>query len=163
MNQDRTTLASGDAEQKNPSNVKNATRRERTGGRFGVGALALLVGLLAAPAWAIYRLRDHVEWWWPAGAIAGMSLVAYVAYAVDKKRAQENGWRTHESTLHLCELLGGWPGAFVAQRRLRHKTAKLGFQVWFWVIVAAYEYVAAESLMGWAISRRIVDAISGRL
>jgi hypothetical protein len=32
--------------------------------------------------------------------------------------------------------MGGWPGAFVAQRRLRHKCVKRKYQIVFWLIVA---------------------------
>lgn len=37
-------------------------------------------------------------------------------------------WRTREGTLHLLAMVGGWPGAMLAQRRLRHKTRKGTFQ-----------------------------------
>jgi uncharacterized membrane protein YsdA (DUF1294 family) len=40
-----------------------------------------------------------------------------------------------EQTLHVFALLGGWPGALVAQRWLRHKSKKASFQVAFWVTV----------------------------
>lgn len=32
--------------------------------------------------------------------------------------------RTQESTLHGLSLLGGWPGALIAQQVLRHKSKK---------------------------------------
>lgn len=65
----------------------------------------------------------------------GLSLVAFLAYAVDKSAARNGRWRTQESTLHLLALAGGWPGALVAQQRLRHKSAKPSFLVVFWVTV----------------------------
>ena len=51
--------------------------------------------------------------------------------------AQNAGRRTPESTLHLMSLVGGWPGALIAQMLLRRKTRKLSFLVryWFTVIV----------------------------
>jgi len=63
------------------------------------------------------------------------SFVAFFAYALDKSAAVKNQWRTPENTLHLFALVGGWPGALVAQRWLRHKTAKVSFQVTFWLTV----------------------------
>ncbi|MBU1664826.1 MAG: DUF1294 domain-containing protein [Gammaproteobacteria bacterium] len=63
------------------------------------------------------------------------SLIAYVTYAVDKSAARRGRWRTKESTLHLLSLVGGWPGALVAQYRLRHKSRKLSFRVVFWATV----------------------------
>ena len=62
-----------------------------------------------------------------AGAYCVMSLVTYVAYAIDKSAAQNGRWRTKESTLHLFALLGGWPGALLAQQTLRHKSRKEAF------------------------------------
>ncbi|HVJ31261.1 MAG TPA: cold shock and DUF1294 domain-containing protein [Gammaproteobacteria bacterium] len=62
--------------------------------------------------------------------------VAFFAYAWDKSSAKNNRWRTPESTLHLFGLLGGWPGALIAQKTLRHKSSKQSFQVRFWGTVA---------------------------
>lgn len=63
------------------------------------------------------------------------SLVAFVAYALDKSAARNDRWRTKESTLHLFSLAGGWPGALAAQRLLRHKSRKQSFQTVFWATV----------------------------
>lgn len=64
-----------------------------------------------------------------------LSLVTFIAYALDKAAARKGSWRTPESTLHLLSLLGGWPGALVAQRKLRHKTRKPSFRLVFWLTV----------------------------
>lgn len=64
-----------------------------------------------------------------------VSLVTFILYAVDKSAARKGGRRTPESTLHLFSLSGGWPGAFVAQHKLRHKTRKRSFRVVFLVTV----------------------------
>ena len=63
------------------------------------------------------------------------SFIAFFAYAFDKSAALNNRWRTQESTLHLFALLGGWPGALVAQRLLRHKSKKTSFLAVFWSTV----------------------------
>jgi uncharacterized membrane protein YsdA (DUF1294 family)/cold shock CspA family protein len=65
-----------------------------------------------------------------------MSLITYVFYYRDKSAAQKGTWRTPENTLHLLALFGGWPGAFVAQQALRHKSKKRSFLEVFWVTVA---------------------------
>jgi uncharacterized membrane protein YsdA (DUF1294 family)/cold shock CspA family protein len=70
-----------------------------------------------------------------------MSLVTYFLYADDKSRAKRNDWRTSEQTLHFCELAGGWLGGFIAQRKLRHKSKKISYQVVFWAIVIIH-YIA---------------------
>jgi len=63
------------------------------------------------------------------------SLFTFIMYALDKSAAQKGTWRTQESTLHLLSLAGGWPGALVAQQKLRHKSRKQPFRFVFWVTV----------------------------
>jgi len=64
-----------------------------------------------------------------------ISLGCFVAYAIDKSAARKGAWRTPESTLLLLGLMGGWPGAVLAQQWLRHKTSKSSFQWKFHVTV----------------------------
>lgn len=66
---------------------------------------------------------------------AGASVLAAVMYAFDKSAAVTQRSRTPENMLHLVSLLGGWPGALLAQGQFRHKTSKREFQVGFWVTV----------------------------
>jgi len=75
------------------------------------------------------------------------SVIAYVAYAVDKSAAKHGQWRTNENTLHLLSLIGGWPGALVAQKRLRHKSRKASFQIVFWTTV-----VLNCGALGWLLT-----------
>lgn len=74
------------------------------------------------------------------------SAVTFVLYAYDKQQARHGRWRTPEKVLHGVELLGGWPGALVAQQVFRHKTRKVSFQVWFWLIVAVHQAVWVDVL-----------------
>lgn len=66
----------------------------------------------------------------------GLSLLTFIAYAVDKSAAINGSWRTPERTLHLLGVVGGWPGALLAQQLLRHKCSKSNFVAIFWVTVA---------------------------
>jgi len=70
------------------------------------------------------------------GFYAVASLVAFVMYVWDKISAEKGSRRTPENTLHLLALIGGWPGALLAQRKYRHKTRKLSFRRVFWMTVA---------------------------
>ncbi len=94
--------------------------------------------LLAIPAFgAIYAL---VTWRWGFSppvllAYVGLSLVAFLVYAIDKSAALSGRWRTAEQTLHLFSVAGGWPGALLAQQLLRHKTSKESFIATFWITV----------------------------
>lgn len=65
---------------------------------------------------------------------AVISTFTFVIYALDKRAAVKQRPRTPEFTLHLLELCGGWPGAFFAQHLIRHKNAKVSFQIIFWLI-----------------------------
>ena len=75
------------------------------------------------------------------------SSLTFIAYAWDKSAAKSGRWRTQESTLHLLSLAGGWPGALVAQKVLRHKSRKQSFQFMFWFTVAIN-----CSILGWLLS-----------
>lgn len=55
---------------------------------------------------------------------AAMSIITFIMYAKDKRAARSDAWRTPEITLHTLSLLGGWPGATIAQSFLRHKSNK---------------------------------------
>ena len=69
------------------------------------------------------------------GVYLAASSLAFLVYAKDKLAAQNNHWRTQESTLHLFGIIGGWPGALLAQKTLRHKSKKEEFQAIFWATV----------------------------
>jgi uncharacterized membrane protein YsdA (DUF1294 family)/cold shock CspA family protein len=64
-----------------------------------------------------------------------LSLLTFIMYALDKSAAKNGAWRTQESTLHLLSLAGGWPGALIAQQKLRHKSKKQSFRSVFWLTV----------------------------
>ncbi|WP_261389851.1 DUF1294 domain-containing protein [Ferrimonas balearica] len=63
------------------------------------------------------------------------SVITFFAYAEDKYAAKNDRWRVSENTLHMFSLLGGWPGALLAQQFLRHKTQKPLFRFNFWTTV----------------------------
>jgi len=91
-----------------------------------------MLGWLALLAWGAWSQRLPV--WLPLGAVL-LNGATYLAYAGDKRAAQSRAWRTPEQTLHLLALLGGWPAAWWAQQRLRHKSRKLAFRQRYWVTV----------------------------
>ncbi len=67
--------------------------------------------------------------------VVGTSLWAFLAYGLDKLLAQNGSRRISEKNLLFISFLGGWPGAFAAQRMFRHKTQKVSFQTAFWTTV----------------------------
>ncbi len=72
--------------------------------------------------------------WLPLSYL-GFSLVCFTLYGLDKSAARRKRWRIKEKTLHLWALLGGWPGALLAQGYFRHKTQKRSFRLAFWFTV----------------------------
>jgi uncharacterized membrane protein YsdA (DUF1294 family)/cold shock CspA family protein len=102
--------------------------RQPTGSLHQTMAVAFLVAVGVAVLLSIVPV-----WFLPVYLV--VSLATFAAYALDKSAARKGGWRTSESTLHLLALAGGWPGALIAQGRLRHKTRKRSFQVVFWLTV----------------------------
>lgn len=76
-----------------------------------------------------------------------ISIVTLLVYWFDKAAAKHGRWRTKESSLLFLGLAGGWPGAVVAQRVLRHKTRKSSFQVAFWGTV-----VMNSVALGWLLT-----------
>jgi uncharacterized membrane protein YsdA (DUF1294 family)/cold shock CspA family protein len=106
-------------------------------------AVSVFLGQLPFVVLGIYLVASAVSFW---------------VYASDKAAAKRNAWRTRENTLHILSLLGGWPGALVAQRWLRHKSKKLSFQIVFWATV-----VVNCVGLGWLFSTSGADALQSVL
>lgn len=119
--------------------------------------------LVVLPACAASRFSGVVDWRILVGVPVVMSVAAFFSYRNDKRRAEAGEWRTPESTLHFLELLGGWPGAFLAQRWFRHKTAEVSYRFVFWLIVFTYEFLAVDSLIEWRIVRQVWHLIHAKL
>lgn len=106
---------------------------------------ALVIISLAVLAWLMVTSLQTML---VAKVYAVISSLSFVAYAIDKAAAKGHRWRIPESTLHVIGLLGGWPGALLAQAFLRHKSVKREFRLVFWVTVALNLLV-----LGWLLSR----------
>ncbi|MEM8961747.1 MAG: DUF1294 domain-containing protein [Acidobacteriota bacterium] len=110
----------------------------------------LFIAILVLPALAMGQAAGTLPVWMLVSCVAVPSVVGFVLIAVDKGRARGGQRRVPESTLHLVELLGGWPGSYLAQLWCRHKTAKASYRRIFWAIVVLYQLVAIGILLGWA-------------
>ena len=64
-----------------------------------------------------------------------MNAASYWSYAQDKEAAQTGARRVPEQTLHILSFLGGWPAAWLAQQKLRHKTQKQPFRKVYWFTI----------------------------
>lgn len=108
--------------------------------------LLLFVVLCLVPLGGALRAGISGQFWLPALVYLLMSLVCAALYWHDKRQALVQGQRTPEKLLHLSELLGGWPGALVAQQLWRHKTRKIPYQLVFWLIVLVHQVVWVDYL-----------------
>lgn len=97
--------------------------------------------LLILPVIGVADLAVNYQAPWGILIYVVASLLTYFFYWDDKRRAQRNEWRIPEANLHLWSLVGGWPGAFIAQQQFRHKTKKVSFRIVFWLVVAAHQLV----------------------
>lgn len=123
---------------------------------LGVRHLVVLLLLLLLPGLALVKLP--VESWIKATVAIVLSFITFASYASDKRRAQAGAWRISEFRLHLFSLLGGWPGAFLAQKSFRHKTVKKSFQFTFWLTVLLYQFAAFDYLADGKFTRQFREA-----
>jgi uncharacterized membrane protein YsdA (DUF1294 family) len=134
--------------------TRRAQQRGRSRGVQSHASTIVVLGLLLVmPGFALSRLTPALDWRIVAAIPILFSVAAFFVYRADKRRAQAGEWRVPESTLHFLALLGGWPGAFLAQRVFRHKTSKVPFQVVFWTIVLLHQFTALDALMDWRLTK----------
>lgn len=117
-----------------PSRSQRSAQR----GRISLAAFVPILGFVVL-YWAVATTHP-LPAWLPLAYLA-LSLLTAVVYAVDKSAARAARHRVSERALLLLGLLGGWPGAIVAQQVLRHKTSKRSFRRVFWVTVVIHVLV----------------------
>ena len=100
-------------------------------------AFVVLAGVIISMLLGIFP--DHLAY-----LALGMSILSFVIYGLDKNAAEKGDRRTPENVLHLFSVLGGWPGALIAQQGFRHKNRKTSFQSVFWLTV-----IVNLGLMAW--------------
>lgn len=114
----------------------------------------LLIALIFLAAIGVLGLTGRI----PHGLVLlyfATSFVTFLMYWRDKSAARKGRWRAQESSLLLSGLLGGWPGALIAQRLFRYKSSKVTFQISFWAIVAVN-----CGVLGWLLSPSGADKLS---
>ena len=92
--------------------------------------LGLMLAWALVLAWGVWQRRFSVPF---LLALPVLNAATFYAYWLDKDAARRQAWRTSENTLHLMALLGGWPGAWLAQQVLRHKSVKASFRRAYWL------------------------------
>jgi uncharacterized membrane protein YsdA (DUF1294 family)/cold shock CspA family protein len=100
---------------------------------WGPGILAFAVFFLLFVADSVWKGRIPFA---VLGLYLGASTLAFCLYSRDKKLAESHEWRISEGTLHFWSLIGGWPGAALAQKLVHHKSKKRSFQIVYWFTIA---------------------------
>ena len=138
-------MAKAPAPRKRPAAKKKAVPAKRASrGAWRTLAAAAWAGAVVASV-----LADRLPAWAGLGLLA-LSIVTLAVYGLDKSAAQHGQWRTPEQTLHVLSLIGGWPGALLAQAVFRHKTSKVSFQGGF-----AATVVVNGAVMAWLVMRGV--------
>lgn len=98
-------------------------------------APAYLAILLFVLLYAMADMRWQLSRWVAAGYLLA-SLICLILFTWDKAAALAGRRRIAEKNLIIWSMLGGWPGAILAQSVLRHKIHKTAFRVRFWFATA---------------------------
>ena len=69
--------------------------------------------------------KEHIFFY--IGYLVGVSIVAFLAYAIDKSKAKRGAWRIPEKVLLTLSFIGGAVGGYAAMHAFRHKTKKWYF------------------------------------
>jgi uncharacterized membrane protein YsdA (DUF1294 family)/cold shock CspA family protein len=117
------------------SGTRAARRRntEPVSGGTWIFPVVLAYGL--ALLWLVWHRQVP---WWVLPASFFVNAATFFAYWQDKHAAQTGRWRLSEQTLHLWSLAGGWGGAWIAQRVLRHKSLKASFRSSYFATVVTH-------------------------
>ena len=92
--------------------------------------------------WGVWSYRLSI---WVVAAVLAVNMLTVLAYASNPQASRR--WRTPEPVLHLLSLLGGWPGAGLAQAILRYHSRKPSFASLYWGSVGLH----LALLLGWLL------------
>ncbi|TWT65116.1 hypothetical protein CA85_34630 [Allorhodopirellula solitaria] len=102
----------------------------------------IVIEMILASALAI------VLFWWDK-RMATKNGKSQAEPSASSRRAQSPARRSQrisERTLLLVSLVGGWPGAWWASQRFRHKTQKRSFRIRFWIAATIHIAILAAWL-----------------
>jgi len=122
-------------------------------------------------AFAVFFMLFMAESVWEGklpAAVLGLyflaSTIAFFTYRYDKAMARSHQWRISENTLHVWSLIGGWPGAALAQKMVHHKSRKESFQLiyWFTIVLNSLGFFWLLSTPGSARLRSFLESLNLR-
>ena len=95
-----------------------------------------LLKSIAEPLGSAFFTRDILPYFYMATAI--MSLITFVLFGLDKKKARKKAWRISELALLTFSFLLGAPGGLLGMLVFRHKTKKPIFNITVPVLAILY-------------------------
>jgi len=98
----------------------------------GPGILALAVFFVLFVANSVREGKVPAE---VLGLYLMASSLAFVFYKRHRAMDINHQRRIPENTLHLWSLIGGWPGAALAEKLVHHKSRKRSFQIVYWITI----------------------------
>ena len=80
-------------------------------------------------------------------ALATISFLTFLLYALDKEKAKRSAWRISEKTLLLLSFFGGAAGGYLAMNMVRHKTKK-----WYFHFVNIFGLIWQIALLAYLLA-----------
>ena len=105
---------------------------------WGPGILAFAVFFMVFVAEKVWERKLPVS---VLGFYMLASTIAFVIYRHEKAMSASQTWRISDNTLHFCSLVGGWPGAALAQKMVHHEPQKMSFRAIYWSTVVLNSFV----------------------
>jgi len=116
--------------------------------------MSIVLAVLFLSALGAFFLLQNLSLW-VLIFYSSLSLFTFIIYRADKSAAKNGNWRTSENTLHFLALTGGWPGALIAQQKLRHKTKKQPFRLILWITI-----IVNISTLAWLLDHITIPSFS---
>lgn len=70
-----------------------------------------------------------------------VNIIAFIMYAIDKRKAIKNKWRISEFTLLMIAFVGGSIGALLGMYGLRHKTKHWKFKIFVPLFIVLHVFL----------------------
>ncbi len=147
----RFTLGEDD---KGRSYARNAVHARLMAG-ISVRSIFIWIGLMFLPLVSI--LTFHAQAGLTLLYLLLLNCLTVLVYRMDKRSFGTGDGRISEAKLHSLEMLGGWPGAFLAQRCFNHKRSKASYQAVFLAIIFCHQYLAFDFILDWDLSEGLAD------
>ncbi|MGF1695432.1 DUF1294 domain-containing protein [Vibrio kyushuensis] len=109
---------------------------------FSLAVTVWFITILGSAVWLLHYPSIALLYY------AFLSSVTYLVYLYDRSATIDKHTRMPEIFLHTLAILGGWPGAALAQSFLRHKSIGTSFRYGFWATV-----VLNVSLYAWTFTK----------